>query len=1323
MSTTIEELNIELRDNADATVSSLERLRSTLNKLKSATKGGAGLTATVHQLESLRKAVASADVQNIGRLSDALERLSRVNRVNISKSTANQIREIGLASQTLNDVNFAGVRDLANALQPLSSFDSTGFSKAVRGLKDLPNAFAALDSFNPSDAQKIDSIVMTLSKLGSVGDPSNFVRSLNNLKKLPAITESLRNMDLTEFETQVARVAKAMRPLAEEMDKVAQGFSSFPTKLQKAFNSFKQQETQTKSLSSAYKSLAGSVSALGTTFTRLYYAGRRVLDVLLNLFEESSDYIETLNLFNVTMRDGAEAAREYAQEVNDALGIDVADWLEYQGKFQNMVTGYGVAEEQAAEMSKTLTQLSYDLSSVFNTDVETAFTKLESALSGQIKALKQWGVDVSVASLKQYMLNKGISASWNSLNTAQKAMLRYSYILEKTSVFQGDLARTLVTPANAMRILEAQITQFKRALGNLVSVLAVKVIPYVQAFLELITELIAGMAEKDGFEIPEIDYSALDTTAYTESMEETEEQVESLKRSLLGFDEINALNGDSGSNALGNGLADDLGLNVGSYDDFLQGAIEIPAAVRARVEDFFNWIKDAVVFIHDHIKAIGVTILAIAGINVLSKVGNVISALWGVGTAINASKAGVAFSNMMSGTFSAASLSGGLKNFKANASNALMGKGSLMTHLAGLGVGIAGLNITASGAEDLARALSSNTRDGLGKACMELVSGGAMSVVGGALVGGPVGAVIGGILALGVALQSAKAEEDALGRALVNTAAMNINGVKIKDLTETYLGAWNEMQKVVYSSTDLTAKTNANASAFKKAASEVDDYKKKLEGTGILTKDESETMSQAVKNMVDSISLQLTVRMDKVWEDYAILVSGASADVTQALNDASAAYVEALNLIDGELRTLEKETLSLVEKAAMGGLSDSELEELRKNYQLMLDMAKLEFQKSEAHETVDSAKQTIQDALKAGISLENMGEIESALESAAQGYGSLLKANEDAYKRRVEDAEKEKSYAKLFLDAGRWNQTEYDGVIRAADMMISEAEKAYNETKNALSADVAELSMLLSGGITDSVLAAVGERESWYADKSSGFLGSLWALMNGNQAGYVRGDLVELTSEGGLLYEYADLIEQFYDTASGNDSSNPGAFRFLLDSYLFSAFEGDSAIDGTFHASGYKDFESVLSEWELTQFGSLMNGLFDEYASLSASDKQKVYEKWATEGVQAALAYLENISGAYATGGFPEDGFFFANHNELVGQFSNGKTAVANNAQIVEGIKQGVIEAMYESGGSDGGNIVIQLVTPDGEVQFQTTVTKAERKNRRDGKVIIPVGT
>lgn len=129
-----------------------------------------------------------------------------------------------------------------------------------------------------------------------------------------------------------------------------------------------------------------------------------------------------------------------------------------------------------------------------------------------------------------------------------------------------------------------------------------------------------------------------------------------------------------------------------------------------------------------------------------------------------------------------------------------------------------------------------------------------------------------------------------------------------------------------------------------------------------------------------------------------------------------------------------------------------------------------------------------------------------------------------------------------------------------------------------------------------------------------------------------------------------------------------------------------------------------------------------EYEFYRANNKDK--QKYGNYQAYLDAMYKKYVLGAstYATGGFPEDGLFFANHSEMVGKFSNGKTAVANNEQIVEGIKRGVSEAMNESNGNGGGTWIIQVVDTDGNVKGEKIVTAAERKNRRDGKTVISIG-
>ena len=111
-----------------------------------------------------------------------------------------------------------------------------------------------------------------------------------------------------------------------------------------------------------------------------------------------------------------------------------------------------------------------------------------------------------------------------------------------------------------------------------------------------------------------------------------------------------------------------------------------------------------------------------------------------------------------------------------------------------------------------------------------------------------------------------------------------------------------------------------------------------------------------------------------------------------------------------------------------------------------------------------------------------------------------------------------------------------------------------------------------------------------------------------------------------------------------------------------------------------------------------------------------------SDGNVSASAFHIKIAPKYATGGFPEDGFFYANHNEMVGKFSNGKTAVANNEQITQGIKQAVIEGMSEvfanaNIGQQNGNIVVQI---DGQEVFRTTQRYANQYTNMTGQAAFP---
>lgn len=323
------------------------------------------------------------------------------------------------------------------------------------------------------------------------------------------------------------------------------------------------------------KPMGKATDALKKIDTALSAALLKVTKYASGAFKESNDYVESINLFNVTMGKGTEAAQKYANELQNLMGIDSKEWMSYQGSLNQMLMGFGTAEDKANEMSQQLTQVAYDLSSVWNVDVSEAFHKVQSGLSGQVKGLKTWGINLSVAQLRETALAHGITLSTAKMTEQQKATLRYITIMEKTKNVQGDLARTIISPANAMRILNNQLVLLKRAFGQIVSVLVAKFIPYVQAAVKAITQLAESVSKAFGYKLPDIDYAGMQSLSTSaddldENLTDSTKSAKKLKKTLAGFDEINQLADFSDStsdlnSALGGGLPGDFGLDLSQY--------------------------------------------------------------------------------------------------------------------------------------------------------------------------------------------------------------------------------------------------------------------------------------------------------------------------------------------------------------------------------------------------------------------------------------------------------------------------------------------------------------------------------------------------------------------------------------------------------------------------------------------------------------------------------------------------------------------------------------------------------------------------------------
>ena len=359
-----------------------------------------------------------------------------------------------------------------------------------------------------------------------------------------------------------------------------------------------------------------NVAAVAITF-------RKIGHFIAQAVTESNKYQEDLNLFTVALGQYADEAKEYAEYVSDIMGIDPAQWLRNQGIFNTLLTGFGDTAERAQLMSQNLTQLGYDLSSYANSPIEEAMLKLQSGISGELEPLRRLGYDLSQAKLQQTALNLGIKESVANMTQAEKAELRYYAIMTQVTTAQGDMARTLEAPANQLRILQAQLTQAARAIGNIFIPALNAILPYAIAVVQVIREIANALANLAGFKLTEVDYSGVNSAAVgagslADNLDDAAGAAKKLKQYTAGFDELNvfAPNTGSGSGA-GAGGAGGFDFDLPTYD-FLGDAVQTRIGeIKKMIEDT---LAEITTIVSGFMLAVG-AILVVTGVNIPLGVG------------------------------------------------------------------------------------------------------------------------------------------------------------------------------------------------------------------------------------------------------------------------------------------------------------------------------------------------------------------------------------------------------------------------------------------------------------------------------------------------------------------------------------------------------------------------------------------------------------------------------------------------------------------------------------------------------------------------------
>lgn len=552
----ITSLSVEISAESQGAELNIDKLTTAISNLR--TKGN--VTKVVNSLDKLAGSIAtlkqaSAGMSGLNKITSFLNGLSNVNPTASAKSintVVNAIKKIPAAVSGLNGVDFysmsGSITQLTNALAPLSILDASN-------LKALGSAF-------------------------------------NAIGKVPDLTDKLKATDLDSFASSCQKISTTLAPLASQLDKVGNAFAKLPPQLSKVVTQANRVTAANEKQRKSYLSLSNQMNGFMRNMAKLVSL-KAIAEYLGNAVAKFNDFYEATDLFHNAMGNLSGEADTLISKMQGLLGVDPTKAMTYMATIQSLGTSFGLTSDKAYILSKNLTQLAYDEGSYWNKDVAETFTAMSSAISGEIEPIRRLGVDLSQARLQQELLALGFNKQVSSLSQADKAVLRYIAIMKQTANVQGNLAQTIQSPANQIKILKAQLDMLAKSVGSLLYPAMKSILPPLIAAVQLIREFVEWVAKLMGVKVVFTDFTksagsvgsigdAMDDTA-----DSTKKAAKALKDYTMGFDELNIIDPTQGSSGSGGGASagNILGdVDLSGYDMFKNYVGNAVDEIKAKLE-------------------------------------------------------------------------------------------------------------------------------------------------------------------------------------------------------------------------------------------------------------------------------------------------------------------------------------------------------------------------------------------------------------------------------------------------------------------------------------------------------------------------------------------------------------------------------------------------------------------------------------------------------------------------------------------------------------------------------------------------------------------
>lgn len=590
MSTTIDSLEIKIQSDSTNAAAGIDALATALGKLK--TNGSVGVA-----------------VKNLEKLSDALGKLNRVS---------------GDASK---------ISRLAKSMSELAAVGS--INKNINQLTKLPGALSGLSNVHiDSDlGTKLNSLVSAVQPLSQV-KTSGFTSMVNSLGKIADVTDKLDDTTIANFAKKVEKLNEVLTPLSTKMTTIQAGLRGVNSSARSAGDGVKHLGTKvnvtTLNMANMITVIQGVIAAL-----------RPVVTLLANTISQAMEWDGVAERFGRGFGNQAEEVYAWIQRLNEEMGINVQQFMQYSSVYATMLTGFGVAVEDAGKMALGYTELTYDIWAGYNDIYKTfgeAAEAVKSAIAGEVEPIRRAGFTIVESTLEQTAANYGLEISLEKATEAQKSYLRYLTLVDQAHAqgLVGVYAAEMNTAEGVMRTFSQQLKSLAQAFGSLFLPALVKVMPWLQAFVELLTEAIHAVAAFFGIDIQPVDFSGYDSglSGVGSAAEDAsgslddaagsagsaKKAIEDLKKATLGIDELNVISpptdtggsgGSGGTGGVGGGFD---GLDIGSlWDESIFDKIQVD------VDNIKSTIKDALdsitAVISGFMLAIG-TILVVSGANI-----------------------------------------------------------------------------------------------------------------------------------------------------------------------------------------------------------------------------------------------------------------------------------------------------------------------------------------------------------------------------------------------------------------------------------------------------------------------------------------------------------------------------------------------------------------------------------------------------------------------------------------------------------------------------------------------------------------------------------